>query len=82
MARELGLFFNEHISQYTINDRGNLTLEQKNCYSFREFDQAIKYLTDNYGKRKSALKLDEWCQEFHLSELEEKLRKTKISIKS
>ena len=82
MARELGLFFNEHTNQYTINDRGNLTFQPEHCYQFRELDQAIGYLTNNYGKRKSDLKLDEWCQEFHQSELEEKLKGTKISVKN
>jgi hypothetical protein len=82
MARNLALFFNEHTNQYTVNDRGNLTLQPEYCQQFTELDQALQYLTDNYGLRKSELLLDEWCKEFHLSDLEEKLEKTKINIKN
>ncbi|MFH1276322.1 MAG: hypothetical protein ABIH82_04390 [Candidatus Woesearchaeota archaeon] len=80
MVKKIAMLYAEHHKEhYIVNPRGDLSVGQ-GSQRFEEFDDAVKYLKGNYGDRRSVLILDEFCQTLHRSDLEKKLRGTKITL--
>jgi hypothetical protein len=80
MVKEIALFYRDLTQDYIVDGSGIIGFDPKESKVFPKFDHAVSYLIQAYGKRKSQLNLDKYCLEEHLSELERKLRDTKITI--
>ncbi len=80
MPKLIALFYREHMMDYVVNTRGQLYYEPKTCISFPQFDEALDYIIENYSKRKSELVFDDYVREKRKSELEDKLRGTKVEL--
>ncbi len=79
MARTVAILYREYLKNYVVNERGNLIYDPKECTVFDHFEGALKYITQNYGKKPTNLVLDQFCRENHSDNLENKLKKTKIT---
>ncbi len=81
MPIHLALFYREHMTDYVVNNRGQLHYEPKSCVSFLQFNEAVNYILQNYSGRKSGLVLDDYVKSKKRSELEDKLKGTKVEVK-
>jgi hypothetical protein len=81
MPKPIALFYREHMMDFVVNDRGQFHYEQKTCASFPQFSEALDYIVENYSGRKSELVIDTYVREKRKSELEEKLKGTKVEVK-
>lgn len=86
MTREICLFYREYLCDYVINPRANEGYEP-GCLTFNQEKNEetlplalVKYLKDNYGKRPTIVHLDKFCRQTHKSELEDRLKGTKIIV--
>jgi hypothetical protein len=80
MAKYLAINYNHFTSKYNVNDKGNF---ESTGPMFDEIEEVIKYLKQNYSDRKSKLLFNEDFLEYkkeEISELEKKLKNTKISL--
>ncbi|MEK6846103.1 MAG: hypothetical protein AABY26_05050 [Nanoarchaeota archaeon] len=82
MPIQLALFYREHMMDYVVNTRGQLHYDQKNSASFPQFSEALDYIIENYSERKSGLVIDDYVREKKKSELEQKLKGTKVEVKN
>lgn len=86
MAKEFGLFYREGPADYVLNDRGKLFYDPKTCRTFKKLEDVAAYLCRNYGDRISLLRVETFLDlEGELdkkrnSELEQKLRETRIEV--
>lgn len=81
MPIHLALFYREHMTDYVVNTRGQLHYDQKTSVSFLQFSEALDYIIENYSERKSGLMLDDYVKSKKRSELEDKLKWTKVELK-
>lgn len=81
MPVHLALFYREHMMDYIVNNRGQLHYDPKTCTSFPQFEEALDYIIENYSGRKSKLVVDNYVREKRKSELENKLKGTKVEVK-
>ncbi|MBI4980261.1 hypothetical protein HZC30_01735 [Candidatus Woesearchaeota archaeon] len=82
MPKQLALFYREHMNDYVVNNRGQFYYGQKTCAAFPQFSEALDYIVQNYSGRKSELVIDAHVREKRRSELESKLKGTKVEVKS
>lgn len=80
MPRTVAILYREYLKDYVVNERGDFIYEPQDSTVFKGFDDALKYVTQNYGKKPTHLKLDSFCRKEHFENLEKKLEKTKITL--
>ncbi len=82
MPIRLALFYREHMMDYVVNSRGQFYYEQNTCAAFPQFGEALDYIIENYSGRKSGLVIDDYVKEKRRSELEHRLKGTKVELKN
>lgn len=69
------------MTDYVVNTRGQFHYDQKTSASFPQFSEALNYILKNYSGRKSGLVIDDYVKSKKRSELEDKLKGTKVEVK-